>query len=55
MEMKHYKLFGDAFLRTLMAALGQEFTPEVRDAWTWFYSLAAKVLFNILPFYYLSQ
>lgn len=42
MEMKHYKLFGDAFLRTLMAALGQEFTAEVRDAWTWFYSFVAK-------------
>jgi len=43
-EPKHYTFFGNALLRTLRKGLGDEFTPEVCDAWTDAYRMLARVM-----------
>ena len=53
LEVAHFKLFGDVFLRCLMSALSSEFTVDVREAWSWLYSVFAKVThFGILRFFF---
>jgi hemoglobin-like flavoprotein len=46
LELTHYKTFGDVLLRCLMMTLGAEFNNEVRDAWTWLYSIMAKLMLS---------
>ncbi len=36
---EHYVLFGAVLLRTLKEFLGEDFTPEVEQAWTAFYQI----------------
>lgn len=43
-EARHYTLVGNALLRTLKKGLGNEFTPEVRQAWIAAYQLLADVM-----------
>jgi hemoglobin-like flavoprotein len=40
-EKAHYDTVGEALLWTLEAALGDEFTPELRDAWAAVYGVLA--------------
>ncbi|MDR7269274.1 hemoglobin-like flavoprotein [Pelomonas saccharophila] len=40
----HYASVGAALLDTLSAGLGQDFTPEVREAWTTMYGHVAKTM-----------
>jgi hemoglobin-like flavoprotein len=40
----HYRTVGDALLRTLGQGLGEQFTPEVRDAWAQTYGAMAGVM-----------
>lgn len=41
---EHYTYVGNALLRTLQAGLGDDFTPEVREAWVEAYRLLASVM-----------
>ena len=41
---EHYDTVGEALLWTLGQGLGEEFTPEVRTAWTEVYTLLAQVM-----------
>lgn len=43
-EDAHYDVVGSALLETLAKGLGDDFTPEVRDAWTETYVLVAGVM-----------
>ena len=43
-EPEHYTYVGNALLRTLEAGLGDDFTPEVRQAWVEAYRLLASVM-----------
>lgn len=40
----HYQAVGAALLKTLGQGLGEEFTPQVREAWTQVYGLMAEVM-----------
>ena len=40
----HYALVGSALLRTLEKGLGDEFTPQLREAWTGAYGMLAGVM-----------
>ena len=40
----HYATVGSALLWTLEQGLGEQFTPDVRDAWTAAYGLLAQVM-----------
>ncbi len=40
----HYKLVGNALLWTLQEGLGDEWTPEVKNAWTECYSMLADTM-----------
>jgi len=40
----HYATVGAALLWAIEHALGEEFTPEVREAWESFYALAARTM-----------
>jgi nitric oxide dioxygenase len=40
----HYAVVGEALLWTLETALGDDFTQEVREAWTAAYTLLARVM-----------
>lgn len=42
----HYDIVGDALLWTLAKGLGEDFTPEVMDAWTQTYITLASVMKN---------
>ena len=42
----HYKLVGSAFLWTLQKGLGNEWTEEVKTAWTTCYNLLADTMIN---------
>jgi hemoglobin-like flavoprotein len=42
----HYDTVGDALLWTLEKGLGEDFTPEVLDAWTQTYITLASVMKN---------
>jgi nitric oxide dioxygenase len=41
---RHYTFVGNALLRTLKKGLGDDFTPEVREAWIAAYQLLADVM-----------
>lgn len=38
----HYKIVGDALLTTLEQGLGEDFTPDVRAAWSSIYNIIAN-------------
>jgi len=40
----HYTYVGNALLRTLKKGLGEDFTPELRDAWVQAYRMLAGVM-----------
>ena len=41
---KHYDTVGEALLWTLEQGLGEDFTPEVKDAWVVVYTLLANTM-----------
>mmetsp|Transcript_114890 Transcript_114890/g.321069 ORF Transcript_114890/g.321069 Transcript_114890/m.321069 type:complete len:150 (-) Transcript_114890:162-611(-) len=41
-KYEHFPIVGEALLHTLEQALGDEFTPEVREAWTAVYHFITK-------------
>ncbi len=41
---KHYDTVGEALLWTIERELGEDFTPEVKDAWVAFYTLLARIM-----------
>ncbi len=41
---EHYKTVGTALLTTLSQGLGENFTPQVREAWTLVYGVMADVM-----------
>jgi hemoglobin-like flavoprotein len=43
-EASHYDTVGAALLGTLEAGLGDDFTPEVKDAWTSVYGTMSSVM-----------
>ncbi|WP_243739367.1 globin family protein [Flavicella sediminum] len=43
-EKAHYDTVGSALLQTLEAGLAEEFTPEVKQAWTTVYTVMAGVM-----------
>ncbi len=43
-EKSHYDTVGAALLGTLEAGLGDDFTPEIKQAWTDVYGLMASVM-----------
>ena len=43
-EIAHYQTVGAALLKTLGQGLGEEFTPEVKSAWTSVYGVMAEVM-----------
>lgn len=43
-EEKHYETVGEALLWTLEKGLGDEFTPEVKDAWAVLYNEVASIM-----------
>ena len=45
-EASHYDTVGSALLSTLEAGLGEDFTSEVKDAWTTVYTTMAKVMID---------
>ncbi len=45
-KVEHYPVVGAALLDTLATGLGDEFTPEVRAAWTEAYTLLSGVMID---------
>ncbi|MDP5061253.1 MAG: globin domain-containing protein [Maribacter sp.] len=45
-EDSHYDTVGAALLSTLETGLGDDFTPEVKDAWASVYGTMASVMIN---------
>jgi len=45
-EASHYDTVGTALLGTLQTGLGEEFTSEVKEAWTSVYTTMAKVMID---------
>jgi hemoglobin-like flavoprotein len=43
-QPSHYEVFGTALLWTLERALGADYTPEVRQAWTETYHMLADAM-----------
>ena len=43
-QPKHYQTFGEALLWTLEKGLGEDFTPELREAWRAFYDELTTVM-----------
>lgn len=43
-EPRHYAVVGDALIWTLGRGLGEEFTPETRDAWVEAFGLLSGVM-----------
>ena len=43
-QESHYQTVGVALLKTLEQGLGEDFTPEVKDAWTEVYGVMADVM-----------
>ena len=43
---KHYDTVGEALLWTLEQKLGEDFTPEVKDAWAVVYTLIANIMMD---------
>lgn len=41
---EHYDVVGAALLKTLSQGLGDEFTPELREAWTGVYEIVASTM-----------
>lgn len=46
LQARHYETFGAALLWTLETGLGEEFTPELRAAWSAFYDELALAMQN---------
>jgi hemoglobin-like flavoprotein len=40
----HYRAFGEAFMWAIEQALGERFTPEVKEAWEALYRLLAELM-----------
>lgn len=38
----HYPIVGEALLKTLEAALGDAWTPTVKEGWTWVYGFVSN-------------
>lgn len=45
-QREHYRSVGTALLWTLRQGLGEDFTPEVEDAWTEAYAVLADVMID---------
>lgn len=45
-EASHYNTVGDALLATLEVGLGNDFTSDVKDAWTSIYTTMSTVMIN---------
>ena len=45
----HYETIAEALLATLAAALGEAFTPELRDAWTAAQRKVARLMLQSVP------
>ncbi|MGL5047067.1 MAG: globin family protein [Shewanella sp.] len=43
-KKEHYQTVGGALLKTLGQGLGEDFTPEVKDAWASVYGTMAEVM-----------
>mmetsp|Transcript_1732 Transcript_1732/g.2962 ORF Transcript_1732/g.2962 Transcript_1732/m.2962 type:complete len:202 (-) Transcript_1732:59-664(-) len=43
-KREHYTAVGDALIWTLKTGLGDAWTPDVADAWTWVYGVIAKTM-----------
>ena len=43
-KREHYDLVGECLIWTLKTGLGDAWTPEVADAWTWVYGVIAKTM-----------
>lgn len=41
---EHYQTVGTALLTTLAQGLGEQFTPQVKEAWTFVYGVMADVM-----------
>lgn len=41
---EHYPIVGEALLKTLEAALGEEWTPQVEEAWTAIYEVISTTM-----------
>lgn len=41
-KYEHFPIVGEALLHTLEQALGDQFTPEVRDSWTAVYGVITE-------------
>ena len=46
MKDEHYDTVGGALLHTLATGLGDDFTPEVKGAWTEVYGVLATTMKN---------
>lgn len=42
----HYQTVGDALIKTLEQSLGEDFTPEVKDAWREVYSVMSEAMIS---------
>jgi hemoglobin-like flavoprotein len=47
-EAKHFAPVGAALLWTLEQGLGDEFTPEVKEAWTAIYAVLSSLMINAI-------
>ena len=45
-KKEHYQIVGDALLKTLGQGLGEDFIPEVKDAWTSVYGTMSEVMIS---------
>ena len=43
-KREHYDAVGECLLWTLEAGLGDAWTDEVKDAWTWVYGVISKTM-----------
>ena len=46
-EKKHYYTLGLALLDTLETCLGDDFTPEIKDAWLSTYTTMSSVMIDV--------
>ncbi|CAN0012463.1 unnamed protein product, partial [Sphacelaria rigidula] len=43
-KAEHFPIVGDALMATLTAALGADFTPEIRQSWMAAYALMSNIM-----------
>lgn len=48
-KAEHFPYVGDALMATLTVALGERFTPEIRQSWTVAYALMSNIMVSIFP------